>query len=132
MLLSADAVSAELDSFLGCETSSPDLSVPRWLQFPEARYSDTVAIDAACHLLQRGCFRIKEIAEVNVKQATVLLHLACWLQQLLSLRWREHGKLSSPLPAHFAKTESDAQLLLAVIGPAGTGSDLHVDRNDTR
>ena len=107
---------------------SPELDANRcnhvvcmWLRIPDSRCSDTVVLEATFHIFQWGCLRIQEIGGTNIKRAKALRHLAFWLQQLLSLRWRATGKLHGPLPEHYAKAEGDIENCILVVGAAGTG-----------
>ena len=87
---------------------------------PVTKKSDTVVMEAAFHLLVvEGLLNVQDLGQMNVKQARALLWNAAWLQEHMSVRWRNEGALQADLPGDGARHFAD--FALAIMGPGGTG-----------
>jgi len=83
--------------------------------------SHTVVMEAAFFLLEVGVLVVPETGRINVKQARALLHIAAWLQLHLCRKWTEAGILSADPLIKKRYLRRFMRMLLAIMGPPGTG-----------
>ena len=86
-------------------------------QLPAVIPSDTVVLEAAFYLLEKGLLNIPDVGILNVKQARAFLWNAVWLQDYMSQVWRDGG----PLEDAEARVQKFPSFQLVIIGPGGTG-----------
>lgn len=83
--------------------------------------SHSLVMEAAFFLLQAGVLNVPLTGKVNVKQGWALLHIAAWLQVIVSQEWIDAGYLSPSPECRKTLLRKLAELLMALVGPAGTG-----------
>ena len=77
-------------------------------------------MEAAFHLLfAEGLLNVQDLGQINVKQARAFLWNAAWLQEHMSVQWRNEGIPQADLPGDGARHFAD--FALAIMGPGGTG-----------
>jgi hypothetical protein len=83
--------------------------------------SHTLVMEVAFFLLEAGVLTAPQTGRINVKQARALLHIAAWLQILMSRKWIADGLLSADTLCGKKHLRRFGQMMLAIMGPAGTG-----------
>jgi len=76
-------------------------------------------VEAAFFLLRQGLLNIPDVGTINVKQAHAFLWNAAWLQEHMSVAWRESGDIDEPPPGDVVG--KFCNFGLAIISPGGSG-----------
>ena len=78
-------------------------------------------MEAAVFLFTSGGLNLLGTDRINIKQGLALLHIVVWLQTKMSERWTKEQQISAHEWASIEKWKTMLTLLMALMGPAGTG-----------
>ena len=109
------------------KTSAYDERVSRAVEQLPRTYirSETIVMEYAFRLLQKGSLNVPDTGCINVKQARALLWNAAWLQERMNEKWELPAGCAQPVvksePADVVKSELAENFNLIIFGPGGTG-----------
>ena len=90
-------------------------------RFPKRSHTHSIVMEATFFLLTAGILNHPGTNVINIKQGLALLHIAVWLQTTMSERWTKEHQIRAQDWSSTEDWEARQTLLMALMGPAGTG-----------